>query len=114
MSCSFHIQERQTDVIVFGGNKQRKSKYDRHVMTDLMIFRFGREINILTVLPNVILFCVHLGSVRKLEELCKLTVRQNWTLFEHSMACLPQKIVQFIDCDESDYEIVYPSASDFC
>ena len=47
MSCSYHKQERQTDVFVFGGNKQRKSKYDRHVMTGLMVFHFGKR-NILS------------------------------------------------------------------
>ena len=41
MGCSYHIGERQTDVVVYGGNKQRQSKYERHVMTDVVIFRFG-------------------------------------------------------------------------
>ena len=43
MSCSYHKQERQTDVFLFGGNKQRKSKFDRHVMTGLTIFHFGEQ-----------------------------------------------------------------------
>ena len=41
MSCSYHITEQQTDVFVFGGNKQRKTKFERNVMTDLLIVRFG-------------------------------------------------------------------------
>ena len=44
MSCSYHIAEGQTDVLVFGGNKQRKTKFERNVMTDLLIFRFGESV----------------------------------------------------------------------
>ena len=44
MSCSYHITERQTDVLVFGGNKQRKTKFEKNVMTDLLIFRFGEPV----------------------------------------------------------------------
>ena len=44
MSCSYHIAEGQTDVLVFGGNKQRKTKFERNVMTDLLIFRFGEPV----------------------------------------------------------------------
>lgn len=40
--CAGHfVKERQTDVIVYGGNKRRKSKYERNVMTDMVIYRFG-------------------------------------------------------------------------
>jgi hypothetical protein len=42
--CSSHfVGEGQTDVIVYGGNKRRKSKFERNVMTDMMIFRFGMK-----------------------------------------------------------------------
>ena len=47
MSCSYHIQTKQTDVIVYGGNKQRKDKFDRNVMTDAVIFRFGNPLLII-------------------------------------------------------------------
>lgn len=42
MSCSYHIQDCQTDVIVFGGNKRRQSKFDRNVITSPVIIRFGK------------------------------------------------------------------------
>ena len=32
-----------TDIIIYGGNKRRESKFDRHVMTGLTILRFGKE-----------------------------------------------------------------------
>ena len=114
MSCSVHIQERQTDVLVFGRNKQRKSKFERNVMTDLMIFRFGKEVDHNCIVwCNCYMYTFTVGSVQRLEELCKLTVRQHWTIFKHSMSNLPRRIVEFINSDESDCEIVYPSASDF-
>ena len=84
-------------------------------MTDLMIFRFGKETNVLGIscMPTLIfLHAFVTGSIQKLEELCKFTIRQQWTIFEHLMSNLPRKIVEFINCDESNYEIVYPSASD--
>lgn len=42
MSCSYHILDCQTDVIVFGGNKRRLSKFDRNVITSPVIIRFGK------------------------------------------------------------------------
>ena len=40
--CTSHYRGgKQTDVIVYGGNKRRKSKFERNVMTDMIIFRFG-------------------------------------------------------------------------
>lgn len=44
MACSYHIQDSQTDVIVFGGNIRRQSKFERNVVTLPIIFRFGTEI----------------------------------------------------------------------
>lgn len=45
MCCSRFVSPGgQTDVIVYGGNKRRKSKYEKNVMTDLMIFRFGESL----------------------------------------------------------------------
>ena len=41
MSCSYHIADRQTDVLVYGGNKQRKTKFERNVVTDLLVIKFG-------------------------------------------------------------------------
>ena len=41
MCCSNFIEGQQTDVVVYGGNKRRKSKFERNVMTDMVIFRFG-------------------------------------------------------------------------
>ena len=40
-SCNHYIHTRQTDVIIYGGNKQRKDKFDRNVMTNPLIIRFG-------------------------------------------------------------------------
>lgn len=42
MCCSFFRQERMVDVIVYGGNKRRKSKLERNVMTDTLVVRFGK------------------------------------------------------------------------
>lgn len=41
MCCSFFKQERTSDMIVYGGNKRRKSKLERNVMTDMLIVKFG-------------------------------------------------------------------------
>ena len=41
MCVSHFVQERQADVVVYGGNKRRKTKFERNVMTDMIIFRFG-------------------------------------------------------------------------
>ena len=30
-----------TDVIIFGGNIQRKSKFDKHVVTETRVLKFG-------------------------------------------------------------------------
>ena len=53
MSCSYHKQERQTDVFLFGGNKQRKSKFERHVMTGLTIFHFGEQWSVQFYVSNI-------------------------------------------------------------
>ncbi len=42
MCASYFRAERQADVVVYGGNKRRKSKFERNVMTDMLIFRFGK------------------------------------------------------------------------
>ena len=42
MCASHFMGERQVDVVVYGGNKRRKSKFERNVMTDMIIFRFGK------------------------------------------------------------------------
>ena len=42
MCASYFRAEKQADVIVYGGNKRRKSKFERNVMTDMLIFRFGK------------------------------------------------------------------------
>lgn len=44
MSCSYHMHDKQTDAIVYGGNKRRESKYDRNVTDVVAIFRFGELI----------------------------------------------------------------------
>ena len=44
MCASHYVGERQTDVVVYGGNKRRKSKFERNVMTDMIIFRFGERL----------------------------------------------------------------------
>lgn len=43
MCCSYFRRERQVDVIVYGGNKRRKTKLERNVMTDMLVVRFGKE-----------------------------------------------------------------------
>ncbi len=41
MCASHFVGERQADVIVYGGNKRRKTKFDKNVMTDMIVLRFG-------------------------------------------------------------------------
>ncbi len=42
MCCSYFRQDRMADVVVYGGNKRRKNKFERNVMTDMIIIRFGK------------------------------------------------------------------------
>ena len=37
----YHNHDYQTDVIIFGGNIQRKSKFDKHVVTEMRLLKFG-------------------------------------------------------------------------
>lgn len=46
MCMSHFVRERQTDVVVYGGNKRRKTKFERNVMTNMIIFRFGKKLNL--------------------------------------------------------------------
>ena len=40
-----------TDVIIFGGNIQRKSKFDKHVVTETRMLKFGKLCSICMALP---------------------------------------------------------------
>ena len=40
-SVYYHKHDCSTDVIVFGGNIQRKSKFDKHVVTETRVLKFG-------------------------------------------------------------------------
>ena len=37
----FCNHDYQTDAIIFGGNIQRKSKFDKHVVTEMRVLKFG-------------------------------------------------------------------------
>lgn len=43
MACSYHIEHGLTDVLLFGGNKHRESKSEKHVMADLTVFSYGKH-----------------------------------------------------------------------
>ena len=43
MCASHFVEHGQTDVVVFGGNKRRQTKFERNVITGLVIFRFGKK-----------------------------------------------------------------------
>ena len=38
-----HNHNYQTDAIIFGGNIQRKSKNDKHVVTEMRMLKFGEQ-----------------------------------------------------------------------
>ena len=59
MTCSFFHDTMMTDIIIYGGNKRRESKFDRHVMTGLTILRFG-------VIQSRIKLVYHPGYIIKL------------------------------------------------
>ena len=42
MACSYHIEDNRTDVLLFGGNIRRRSQAEKHVVTGLTIFSFGK------------------------------------------------------------------------
>ena len=42
MCACYYRASRQVDVVVYGGNKRRKNKFERNVMTDMLIFRIGK------------------------------------------------------------------------
>ena len=42
MTSAYHrSHDYSTDVIIFGGNIQRKSKFDKHVVTETRVLKFG-------------------------------------------------------------------------
>ena len=43
-SAYYRNHDYSTDVIIFGGNIQRKSKFDKHVVTETRVLKFGRYI----------------------------------------------------------------------
>jgi len=40
-SAYYRNHDYQTDAIIFGGNIQRKSKNDKHVVTEMRVLKFG-------------------------------------------------------------------------
>ena len=40
-SAYYHNHDCSTDVIIFGGNIKRKSKFDKHVVTEARVLKFG-------------------------------------------------------------------------
>ena len=40
-SAYYCNHDYSTDVIIFGGNIQRKSKFDKHVVTETRVLKFG-------------------------------------------------------------------------
>ena len=61
MSCSYHHDGgMKSDAIAYGGNKRRQSKFDKHVMTDLRILRFGRHKVISTTNYLCVSVCVQM------------------------------------------------------
>ena len=111
MSCSYHITDRQADVFVFGGNKQRKTKFEKNVMTDLLIFRFGEPActDIQCMFCNL---CIHttLGSVRSLEELCLHYLKKNNDSYANHTSLLSPNILNKLEnlSNSSDFSVVYP------
>ena len=100
MSCSYHIQTKQTDVIVYGGNKQRKDKFDRNVMTDAVIFRFGNPF----FDNNIELNDVHvfIGSVQRLDEQCIRCIKTHIEYLKPLIHLLPMTLRQDIEAQEDN------------
>jgi len=44
----YRNHDYQTDVIIFGGNIQRKSKFDKHVVTEMRVLKFGELFYVIT------------------------------------------------------------------
>ena len=40
-SAYYRSHDNSTDVIIFGGNIQRKSKFDKHVVNEMRVLKFG-------------------------------------------------------------------------
>ena len=79
MACSHFLSPTTTDVLLFGGNKQRKSNQEKHVMSDLTIFSFGEQTWVLIQLCTC---CHHLcplapAGVLELRVLCLEAIRQH-------------------------------------
>ena len=49
-SAYYCNHDYQTDVIIFGGNIQRKSKFDKHVVTEMRLLKFGESTFIYIIL----------------------------------------------------------------
>ena len=43
-SAFYRNHDYSTDVIIFGGNIQRKSRFDKHVVTETRVLKFGMYI----------------------------------------------------------------------
>ena len=116
MSCSYHVSDRQTHVIVYGGNKQRQSKFERHVMTDLLIFKFGVYVYVLAerfslLFLIIIDFALLSGSVQRLQDMCVKMVTTDQRLYDRALATLPPKIQSILSTTKGvdiACHIIYP------
>lgn len=94
MTCSHHYGDMRTDVIMFGGNKRRQSKFDKHVMTALTVFRFG--------------------IVEDLQSMCMSVICQHWEGFEPLLPQLPPVLQSALRKHRHTLrELFYPVAGDY-
>ena len=126
MSCSYRIADRQTDVLVYGGNKQRKTKFEKNVMTDLLIIRFGEPVQHACVkffdtmehyIPvysklnsKCIFFKIVIGSVRSLEGLCMLYMKSNPEFYSSYASLMSPMVLNKLQNlnNSCDFVVVYP------
>jgi hypothetical protein len=88
MSCSYHVQDKQTDVVIYGGNKQRQHKFDRNVITCPVIVKFG--------------------SVEKLVDQCLSFVKSQYSSIQQLSDILPFSLRNKLTNEENNTTIIYP------
>ena len=89
-------------MIVYGGNKQRRDKFDRNVMTNPLIIRFGELLNLKFKFrdSSIVTSCIInstdllliLGSVKTLEEMSICAVKRHFDNEDTQLNNLPLKL----------------------
>ena len=109
MSCSYHIQDQQTDAIVYGGNKRRENKYDRNVTDVVAIFRFGK---FKLLFHNESLLLYTIGSIQRLDSICVETIRRDKNLLSNTNK-LPIKLQKKVNSSQNKKVLLFYPYNDY-